>query len=76
MARFAEEITISGGVDYQLSSISGYTPAPTDKIIITPLTHGGHTGNVKIYLTYVSSTWKIKSSDSTFAGKVLVVIKT
>jgi len=76
MARFAKEITISAGVDYNLGSISGYTPAAGDKIIITPLTHSTHDGNVQMWLVWGSSTWKVKVSDAAYAGKVLVTIKT
>ena len=77
MASFAKEVTITAGADYDLGTISGYTPAAGDKIIITPLTHGGHDGNVKIYLAWVgSSTWKVKVSDASYEGKVLVAIKT
>ena len=76
MARFATEIAITAGADYNLGSITGYTPAAGDKIIITPLTHSSHDGNVQLWLEWASSTWKVKVSDSTFAGKVFVVIKT
>ena len=76
MARFAKELTISAGTPYNLGSIASYTPNAADKIIITPLTHGGHEGNVKMWLVWGSSTWKVNVSDAAYAGKVLVVIKT
>ena len=76
MARFAKEFTVSAGSDTSIGGISGYTAAAGDKIIITPLDHGGHEGNVQLWLYWDSSVWKIKASDSAFAGKVLVVIKT
>ena len=76
MARFAKEITISAGADYNLGSISGYTPAAGYKIIITPLTHSTHDGNVQLWLVWGSGTWKVKVSDAAYAGKVLVTIKT
>ena len=78
MARFAKEITMTAGQQYNLSSISGYTPAVGDKIIITSLTHSSHDGNLQLWIQWSTSpnTWKVYASDSAFAGKVLVVIKT
>jgi len=90
MARFAKVITMAGA-DFNLkepgSPGSGIrdslgnpynSPSVNDKIIITPLDHSTHEGNIQLWLYWDSgaSTWKIKASDSTFAGKILVVIKT
>ena len=76
MARFAREITMTANQTYNLSSITGYTPAASDSIIVTPLTHSTHVGNLQLWLVWGSGTWRVNASESTFAGKVLVVIKT
>lgn len=77
MARFAKEIIVTPGADYNLASVAAsYTPAATDKIIITPVDYSTHQGNVKIWLIWGSGTWKAKLSDSLYAGKFCVVIKT
>ena len=76
MARFAKEITMTANQTYNLSSIAGYTPAANDSIIVTPLTHSTHVGNLQLWVVWGSGTWRVNASDSTFAGKVLVVIKT
>tara|TARA_B100001287_G_C22329102_1_gene365344 strand:+ start:311 stop:541 length:231 start_codon:yes stop_codon:yes gene_type:complete len=76
MARFAKEITMTAGQEYNLSSITGYTPAASDNIIVTPLTHSTHTGNLQLWVVWGSGTWKVNASDTSFAGKVLVAIKT
>lgn len=76
MARFAEEITMTANQAYNLSSITGYTPAASDNIIVTPLTHSTHSGNLQLWVVWGSGTWSVNASESTFAGKVLVVIKT
>ena len=76
MARFAKEITMTANQTYNLSSISGYTPAASDSIIVTPLTHSTHSGNLQLWVVWGSGTWRVNASESSFAGKVLVVIKT
>lgn len=76
MARFAKEITMTANQTYNLSSISGYMPAASDSIIVTPLTHSTHSGNLQLWVVWGSGTWRVNASESTFAGKVLVVIKT
>ena len=84
MARFAKEITISSG-EYDLGGISSYTPASGDKIIITPIGPDGADANtaadsveanIQAWLFWTGSTWKVKVSDTSYTGKVLVVIKT
>ena len=85
MARFATEISITAGQDYDLNGIAGYTPASGDKIILTPIgpdstdansSNDVVEGNIKAYLSWDNTTWKVKVSDSDFDGKILVVIKT
>ena len=85
-ARFAKEVTISAGVDFIVngSSISGYTPAQTDKIIVTPIgpdSADANTGsdvtdgNIKAWVYWSNPNWKIKVSDSLFNGKIMIAIK-
>ena len=85
MATFAKEITISSG-KYDLDGISGsYNPAAGDKIIITPIGPDGADANqaadsieanIQAWLFWTGSTWEVKVSDTSYTGKVLVVIKT
>ena len=85
--RFANEITISAGTDFDLGggTISGYSPSADDVIILTPVGKDSADadasddvpeGNIKSYLHWdtVNGTWKVKVSDSSFSGKILVAI--
>lgn len=80
---FAAEISIAGGV-YDLDGITGYTPASGDTITVCPIgpdsadtnsqDDGYGDGNIKAFVEWGSSTWTVKVSDSSYAGKILVII--
>ena len=72
MSTFAKEITILGG-EYDLTSIPNYTPMATDIITLCP---NDIAGNIKVYAEWGSNTWIVKVSDSSYVGKILVIIKT
>ena len=90
MGTFAKEVTCTSG-QFVLSTANvggGYSPAETDTIVLCPIgpdsadtnaTDDGYgDGNVKVYIEWSTTPdkWTIKASDSSFAGKVLVLIKT
>ncbi len=72
MSIFAKEITAIAG-EYDLTNIPNYIPKATD--IIT-LSTNDIDGNIKVYAVWGSNTWTVKVSDSSYVGKILVIIKT
>ena len=89
MATFAKEVQCSSG-EFVLNTASvggNYSPAETDTIVLCPIGPDSADedassdvvdGNVKAYVEWSTSPdiWTIKVSDSSFAGKVLVLVKT
>ena len=75
-----------GGSDTVTLTHSGYTPAVTDRIIVTPRVAGNNwpaagahpAGNVKAWVVWDSTgsgSWKIKVTDSAFIGNVDYMIE-
>ena len=66
--------TNAAGID--LADISGYTPAATDIICVSPKSGTSVDGNVNTWIEWASSTWTMYISSDGHEGKFSVIIKT
>ena len=68
--------TNADGID--LGDISGYTPAATDILSVSPKTNSALDGNIITWITWdgIGSTWTLSLGSEGHLGKFSVVIKT
>ena len=82
MATFSKEITLTSGTA-DVPVITGYTPAQTDKIVVTPAginetSYAAVNRNVNMWAQWDSSAnkWVIYASSTSYAEKAHVIIVT